>query len=117
MVKPEWGMKHTCQHCGAIFYDMRKSPATCPKCGAEQEQEKPRARRGAAAAAAAAAAEAAPKPAEAADPEAEIDDDIVVEGDEDEDEDEFLEDTSDMGDDEDDMAGMIDGIEEGGEKE
>ena len=57
MVKPEWGMKHTCQHCGAIFYDMRKSPATCPKCGAEQEQEKPRARRGAAAAAAAAAAD------------------------------------------------------------
>ena len=115
MVKPEWGMKHTCQHCGAIFYDMRKTPATCPKCGAEQEQEKPRSRRGAAAAAAAAAAAEVPKVVDVVDPEVEIEDDVIVEDDE-EDEDEFLEDTSDIGEDED-MAGIVDGIEEGGEKE
>lgn len=116
MAKPEWGMKLTCQQCGAMFYDMRKTPPTCPKCGAVQEQEKPRSRRGAAAAAAAAAAAEMPKVAAVIDPEAELEDD-VVEDDAEEGEDTFLEDTSDIGDDEDDMAGMIDGIEGGGEKE
>ena len=116
VVKPEWGMKHTCQHCGAIFYDMRKTPPTCPKCGAEQEQEKPRARRGAAAAAAAAAAAEAAKPADIADPEVETEDDVLVDDDSEDEEDEFLEDTSDIGDEED-IGGIVDIDEAGGEKE
>lgn len=33
MAKPEWGMKRFCQNCGARFYDMRRDPPTCPKCG------------------------------------------------------------------------------------
>ena len=32
-----WGVKRTCNGCGARFYDLRKSPATCPKCGATFE--------------------------------------------------------------------------------
>ncbi len=32
MVKPAWGMKRTCQSCGAHFYDLRKDPIICPKC-------------------------------------------------------------------------------------
>ena len=32
MVKPAWGMKRTCQGCGAHFYDLRKDPIICPKC-------------------------------------------------------------------------------------
>lgn len=33
MVKLEWGVKRTCQNCGSRFYDLQRSPATCPKCG------------------------------------------------------------------------------------
>ncbi len=32
MAKPEWGAKHTCQSCAAKFYDMGRSPVTCPAC-------------------------------------------------------------------------------------
>ena len=32
VAKPEWGAKHTCQGCGAKFYDMGRSPITCPAC-------------------------------------------------------------------------------------
>ncbi|MHB2167314.1 TIGR02300 family protein [Alsobacter sp. R-9] len=34
MAKPELGTKRQCQSCGAKFYDLNKSPITCPKCGA-----------------------------------------------------------------------------------
>ena len=33
MAKPELGNKHQCQNCGARFFDLNKSPVTCPKCG------------------------------------------------------------------------------------
>ena len=26
------GTKHRCQSCGALFYDLNKTPITCPKC-------------------------------------------------------------------------------------
>jgi len=32
--KPELGNKHHCQNCGTRFFDLHKSPTTCPKCGA-----------------------------------------------------------------------------------
>ena len=32
MAKPDWGTKRTCPGCGAKFYDLRRSPVTCPKC-------------------------------------------------------------------------------------
>ena len=38
-VKPEWGAKRICQSCAAPFYDMRRSPILCPKCGAEFDPE------------------------------------------------------------------------------
>ena len=34
MAKAELGMKLTCESCGARFYDLNKQPGTCPKCGA-----------------------------------------------------------------------------------
>ncbi len=34
MAKPELGNKHQCQNCGARFFDLNKTPITCPKCGA-----------------------------------------------------------------------------------
>ena len=39
MAKPEWGIKRTCQSCGARFYDLMKSPIVCPKCGTEYDPE------------------------------------------------------------------------------
>jgi hypothetical protein len=33
VVKLEWGSKRTCGGCSARFYDLRKSPIACPKCG------------------------------------------------------------------------------------
>ena len=118
MAKPEWGMKHTCQHCGALFYDLKKSPPACPKCGAQQEAEKPRARRAAAQAAAAAeAARPVPVAAVAEEPEVELElEEAVLGGDDADEEEEFIEDTADIGDDEEDIVGVID-VDGPGEKE
>jgi len=34
VAKPEWGTKRTCQSCGVPFYDLKKQNIECPKCGA-----------------------------------------------------------------------------------
>ena len=34
VAKAEWGAKHTCTSCSAKFYDMGRSPITCPACEA-----------------------------------------------------------------------------------
>ena len=39
MAKPEWGIKRTCQSCAAVFYDLKRSPISCPKCGAQFDPE------------------------------------------------------------------------------
>lgn len=41
MVKAKWGQKRICQACGAAFYDLRRKPIICPKCGTEFEAEPP----------------------------------------------------------------------------
>jgi len=44
VAKAEWGTKRLCQSCGTKFYDFRRSPALCPKCGVKFEpkvQSKP----------------------------------------------------------------------------
>jgi len=33
VAKPELGSKHLCQNCGARYFDLNRSPITCPKCG------------------------------------------------------------------------------------
>ena len=33
----ERGRKHVCTQCEAPFYDMRREPITCPKCGATHQ--------------------------------------------------------------------------------
>ena len=33
VAKHEWGTKHTCSACDAVFYDMMKFPPSCPSCG------------------------------------------------------------------------------------
>lgn len=63
MAKPEWGVKRTCAACAARFYDFSKRPILCPSCGAEFLPDaalKPRRTR----AAPAAASKPAPPPPE-----------------------------------------------------
>ncbi len=47
MAKPEWGVKRTCQNCGARFYDLSRDPIVCPVCSTVYDVERlPRTRRG-----------------------------------------------------------------------
>lgn len=80
VAKPEWGTKHTCEKCGARFYDLKRAPAVCPTCGTEWTPPKVvRQKREAPPPAAVEAPRPKPvveAPAEAADtPEDEVDDD------------------------------------------
>ncbi|MCR6646009.1 MAG: TIGR02300 family protein [Terricaulis sp.] len=48
MAKTDLGEKQICPNCGAKFYDLRKRPATCPKCATafDPAEEGARVRRG-----------------------------------------------------------------------
>ena len=117
MSKPDWGTKRTCQNCGAKYYDLKRSPITCPKCGTVfnpdsllKSRRRP-AKPAEAPAKAAVVEKAAPKAAAAEEeaPEAEEADDIedLSEGD---DEEEVIEDASELG--EDDMSDVVIGDDE-----
>lgn len=129
MAKLEWGTKRTCLSCGKKFYDLRRVPISCPACDTVLEPNvgtRPTRRSRAAAEPAvleakpAAPAVKAPPPAaddsELEDSELEDNeledfetDDIDTEDDEDED---IIEDASELGEDDDDMAEVIDGMED-----
>ncbi|MFM8799114.1 MAG: TIGR02300 family protein [Tagaea sp.] len=97
MAKAEWGLKRTCQSCGARFYDLQRSPISCPKCGAEYDPEALlKSRRGK-------AAPAVVKPVVAETPEPE---EAAAEDDEEE-EDAVIEDTSELGEDDEDVAEVV----------
>lgn len=107
MTKAEWGTKRTCTTCGARFYDMLKDPIICPKCGAENEKEVAPKKRG-----------KSPMPKEPTRKAAVIendDDDTETTDDDDDDETtrDLIEDASDLGEDDDDMAEVIEHIEPG----
>lgn len=110
MAKAEWGLKRTCQSCGAKFYDMNRSPITCPKCGANFDPDALlKARRSKPAAAVAKVV-----PVEEVDP---VEAEVVVEGDEKEEEEEaVMEDTSELGQDSDDVEEVVDKDEAGEER-
>lgn len=111
MSKPEWGTKRQCQSCGERFYDLRKAEIACPKCGTVYDPETAtRSRR---------KSPAAEKVVERVAPVAVPDIEPVVdavegaaEGDEAEEEEALIEDTSDLGEDEDDMAEVIENVED-----
>lgn len=126
MAKPEWGVKRTCQSCGARFYDMARTPIVCPKCAAVVEPEvtfKPRRQ--------ATPAEPKAPPIILADDEA-VDLDVAAEdldvvdaedaeetateGEEEEDG-ALIEDASDLGEDDDDMAEVMEHLDEDLENE
>ncbi len=39
MAKPEWGTKRICQSCAIKFYDFDRSPIVCPQCSAKFDPE------------------------------------------------------------------------------
>lgn len=105
MSKPEWGTKRTCQSCNAHFYDLRKDPIVCPKCGTTYDPEAVlKSRRGRVVEK---PVPVKPVPEELPDVEADIDEAALGE-----DDDAVMEDTSDLGEDDEDVAEIIEGGEE-----
>lgn len=101
MAKPEWGTKRICQSCSAPFYDLRRDPILCPKCGATFDPEavlKSRRTR-------TAEEEVAEKPEKEA-----VTEEIEAEEEAAEEADDVLEDASDLADD--DMSDVIDTAED-----
>jgi uncharacterized protein (TIGR02300 family) len=111
VIGKEFGIKRACQNCGAKFFDLRKKVPICPKCGTEFVAVKTRTRK----TVSKQEKEVAVVPDTPADDKTDSEDEVLdeigaeleVEVDDDE-EDNLIEDTSDIGDDEDDMAGIID---------
>lgn len=98
MAKPELGIKRLCVSCSARFFDLGKSPAVCPKCGAEQPPDQPRPKRSPLPPADEKRVKAPQAPG--------LDDgDVEVEGDDDDED--VLEDTSDLEDDADSLGAEI----------
>ncbi len=109
LVKPDWGLKRTCQSCGLRFYDMSRSPIRCPKCNAVFDPEAVlKTRRSKAPA----AEKPVPVAVEADDVEP-IAADEVADADEEE---AVIEDTSELGEDKEDVAEVIDKVDEEGEE-
>lgn len=46
VLRPELGTKRVCVGCAARFYDLARSPPTCPKCAVAQPPDVPRPRYG-----------------------------------------------------------------------
>jgi uncharacterized protein (TIGR02300 family) len=110
----EWGTKRACQSCTARFYDMRRSPIICPKCGETFEIQTPGRR---SRSRSAIVDDAIAKPLE----DDRLIEDLDLPGDLDadlveEDDDTLIEDTSDLGEDLDDMADVIDTVDDGEEQ-
>ena len=109
MAKPNWGLKRTCASCSAKFYDLGKDHIECPKCGAEFDPEAVLKTKRAKTTAVARPVAAAPEP-EAEEAEVETADEEAAEGDEKEDE--VIEDTSELGEDNEDVAEVVDKVED-----
>lgn len=109
VTKPEWGTKRTCQSCGAHFYDLRKDPIVCPKCGATYDPEailKSRRR---------APEKVAPAPKPVKEPELpDVEADIETEPAEETDD--VIEDTSELGEDDEDIPETIETDEDGADR-
>ena len=122
MAKPEWGTKRICPSCGARYYDLQRDPVVCPKCSTPFDPEAfLRARR--ARPAAPVEKELEPVSAEEVDPDLAAEEAETVEDEEEEEgavpleeaeeeEEELIEDASELGEDEDDMAEVIENVEE-----
>ena len=121
VAKPEWGSKRICPSCGTRYYDLMREPVICPKCSTPFDPEaflKSRRARPAAPV----EKELEPVGADELDTELEPDETEIAEEEEEEEaapleeaeeeDEELLEDASELGEDEDDMAEVIENVEE-----
>lgn len=117
MAKTELGQKRACGSCGAKFYDLNRDPILCPKCGTVFDAAaaaKPRRSRAVAEDKPAKGPKKPAKVAEVADIELpDVDADPAVE---EEEEEGVIEDASELGEDEDDMAEVIENVDEDRER-
>ncbi|MCG8510338.1 MAG: TIGR02300 family protein [Rhodospirillales bacterium] len=129
MAKPEWGTKRMCQNCGTRFYDMRRDPPTCPACDTvftakasvrQRRTATPAAEKTDPAQSAPEEVAASPdtKGEEQDSPASAPDDDALLEVDDDAEgldaeakDDSLMEDTSDLGEDDDDMSEVMEHID------
>jgi uncharacterized protein (TIGR02300 family) len=120
LAKPEWGTKRICPNCGARYYDLLRDPVICPKCSTPFDPEAfLRARR----ARPPAPVEKELEPVVADDIDVDVEPEEIEAAEEEEEagvaleegeeeEEELIEDASELGEDEDDMAEVIDNVEE-----
>lgn len=123
MAKPEWGTKQQCRKCGARFYDLNRTPVACPKCQAEleaEEKSRPSPKRpGAKPPEKVTSKKAEPVSTaedgeiEPAKPDATGDEELIEVGKaqapEEDDEEDYVEDATELGKDEDDVAEVLEG--------
>src|SRR5262249_43164711 len=117
LAKPEWGTKRICPSCGTRYYDLLRDPVVCPSCSTPFDPEaflKSRRARPAAVVekelAVAARDDSDTDEVEVADDDEEA---LPIEdGEEEEEEEELIEDASELGEDEDDMAEVIENVED-----
>lgn len=129
MAKPEWGTKRTCPSCGAKFYDLRRAPIHCPKCASVFEPDAVVRHRPSSVAGKKAKAAPVVAPLAAVEPDlgheligedddaelladVEEEEEDIDEADGDQEEDALMEDASDLGGDDEDMAEVIEHIED-----
>src|ERR1044071_6386031 len=120
LAKPEWGTKRICPNCGTRYYDLTRESVVCPKCSTPFDPEAfLKARRSRPAAPV--EKELEPVGADDIDADLEAEETETVEEEEEEgvpleeaeeEEEELIEDASELGEDEDDMAEVIDNVEE-----
>ena len=119
MANPEWGTKRICQNCGTKFYDLLREPIVCPKCQAEFDPEAFLKTKRSRPVAAVDKEHVAPAAAVPGVEDVELDEAEVLDEDEavaaeagDEEEEDLIEDASELGEDEDDMAEVIENVDE-----
>src|SRR6516162_5792730 len=120
VAKLEWGTKRICPSCGTRYYDLMREPVVCPKCDTPFDPEaflKSRRARPAPPV----EKELEPVGADELDPDLETEEADAPEEEEEEagplggaeeEDEELLEDASELGEDEDDMAEVIENVEE-----
>jgi uncharacterized protein (TIGR02300 family) len=119
VAKPGWGTKRICPSCGTRYYDLLRRPVICPRCSTPFDPEaflKSRRARPVAPV----EKELEPVGADELDVDVETEEsEVPVEGEEaipleeaEEEDEELLEDASELGEDEDDMAEVIENVEE-----
>jgi uncharacterized protein (TIGR02300 family) len=104
--KPEWGTKRTCQSCGAHFYDLRKDTIVCPKCGTTYDPEAVLKSRRGRVVEKLTPVKPVVEPEPKAEEETESEDIGAAE------EEEVIEDTSELGEDDEDVSEVIEGVDD-----